>query len=186
MQAMSAHDPHSDSEDGSEAGEECEWLLGFVEPPRKRTDLLRHRFPSKVGGRPAWLDPLHLPTEEQLTCRVTGRPLDFLLQVCGGSTALLWVVVAAQGACDRCCCRCCCRCRCCLHLAASCVLRFFLPGHCHSPAVRGQMPVLQAAGAASTGSPTARLPCSPALTRPQLAFFLSAFVCCQAGLCPGR
>lgn len=69
----------ADSDVESEEG--CDWLLGFVEPPRKRADLLRHRFPSKVGGRPAWLDPLHLPTPEQLTCRVSGKPLDFLLQV---------------------------------------------------------------------------------------------------------
>ena len=77
---MSAHDPHAAGSDSEGEEDECEWLLGFVEPPRKRADLLRHRFPSKVGGRPAWLDPLHLPTEEQLTCRVTGKPLDFLLQ----------------------------------------------------------------------------------------------------------
>ena len=75
---MAARNYGSDSDLESE--EQVEWLLGFVEPPRKRTDLLRHRFPSKVGGRPAWLDPLHLPTEEHLTCRVTGKPLDFLLQ----------------------------------------------------------------------------------------------------------
>lgn len=75
-------DSRPQPESDVEPDEGCEWLLGFVEPPRKRTDLLRHRFPSKVGGRPAWLDPLHLPTEEQLTCRVTGQPLDFLLQVC--------------------------------------------------------------------------------------------------------
>lgn len=36
---------------------------------------------AQVGGRPAWLDPLHLPSPEQLTCRVTGKPLEFLLQV---------------------------------------------------------------------------------------------------------
>lgn len=77
---MSAHDEH-DPDSDAESEDACEWLLGFVEPPRRRTDLLRHRFPSKVGGRPAWLDPLHLPTEEQLTCRVTGKPLDYLLQV---------------------------------------------------------------------------------------------------------
>lgn len=73
--------PAAEESDAEEEEEECEYLLGFVEPPRKRADLLRHRFPSKVGGRPAWLDPLHLPSPEQLTCRVTGKPLEFLLQV---------------------------------------------------------------------------------------------------------
>lgn len=67
-----------ESDDEQEVGE---WNLGFVEPPRRATDLLRHRFPSKVGGRPAWLDPLHLPTADQFTCRATCRPLQFLLQV---------------------------------------------------------------------------------------------------------
>lgn len=56
-------------------------MLGFVDDPETPESLLRHRFPSKVGGRPAWLDPLDLPKREQLTCRISGRPLDFLLQV---------------------------------------------------------------------------------------------------------
>jgi len=34
-----------------------------------------------VGGSPAWLDPVDLPTERQLQCQVTGKPLDFLLQI---------------------------------------------------------------------------------------------------------
>lgn len=83
--AVMARRDGADSDVESEEG--CDWLLGFVEPPRKRADLLRHRFPSKVGGRPAWLDPLHLPTPEQLTCRVSGKPLDFLLQVGSGTAA---------------------------------------------------------------------------------------------------
>eukprot|EP00887_Chlorella_sp_A99_P000437 scaffold17.g437.t1 len=70
----------SGSDDDDEpSGLEC--LLGFVEPPERPADLLRHRFPSKLGGRPAWLDPLHLPTAAQLACRVTGQRMDFLLQV---------------------------------------------------------------------------------------------------------
>lgn len=92
-----------------------QWLLGFVEEAEPAA-LLRHRFPSKAGGRPvrasflgfdlsssvrmsrlqatptvlplmachtaaqAWLNPVHLPTAEQLTCNITSKPLDFLLQ----------------------------------------------------------------------------------------------------------
>ena len=74
----SRKEPEVDSDEELGAGE---WNLGFVEPPRKATDVLRHRFPSKVGGRPAWLDPLHLPTADQLTCKATGRAMQFLLQV---------------------------------------------------------------------------------------------------------
>jgi pre-rRNA-processing protein TSR4 len=68
-----------EDDDVTEDGLEC--LLGFVDPPQNPRDLLRHRFPSKVGGRPAWLNPLELPTTHQLTCSVTGQPLRFLLQV---------------------------------------------------------------------------------------------------------
>lgn len=57
------------------------WLLGFIEPPLRQTDLLRHRFPSKVGGRPAWLDPIHLPTIEMLSCPKSDGIMKFLLQV---------------------------------------------------------------------------------------------------------
>lgn len=58
-----------------------EWNLGFVEPPKRPTDLYRHRFPSKVGGRPAWLNPVQLPAGDQLRCKATGQQLQFLLQV---------------------------------------------------------------------------------------------------------
>ncbi|XP_067900315.1 programmed cell death protein 2 [Heterodontus francisci] len=53
--------------------------LGFVEraaPAR----LLSSQFPSKVGGRPAWLS-LQLPGPERLQCGGCARPLLFLLQV---------------------------------------------------------------------------------------------------------
>lgn len=58
-----------------------QWNLGFVDPLTDPKKLLRHRLCSKVGGRPAWLDPVHLPTPEQLTCKGTGTPYNFLLQV---------------------------------------------------------------------------------------------------------
>jgi hypothetical protein len=32
-----------------------QYMLGFVDDPEKPTDLLRHRFPSKVGGVPVSL-----------------------------------------------------------------------------------------------------------------------------------
>lgn len=77
MSPRKENDPDSSSEDEAGLG----WLLGFVEPPLRKTDLLRHRFPSKVGGRPAWLDPLHLPTPDQLVCPISRKHLSFLLQV---------------------------------------------------------------------------------------------------------
>ena len=94
-----------------------QWLLGFLEEPDDVKSLLRHTFPSKVGGRPvcptstadmapyacsqtsiydclikqrsellmrvqAWLDPVAIPPQNALISRPSGRPLNFLLQVC--------------------------------------------------------------------------------------------------------
>eukprot|EP00878_Enallax_costatus_P023023 GHUV01024470.1.p1 GENE.GHUV01024470.1~~GHUV01024470.1.p1 ORF type:complete len:305 (+),score=72.67 GHUV01024470.1:738-1652(+) len=75
---MPGRPEHADSE---EQQDELTYMLGYVDYPDKPTDLLRHRFPSKVGGVPAWLDPLNLPTAQQLTCSVTGQTMRFLLQV---------------------------------------------------------------------------------------------------------
>ncbi|XP_020041662.1 programmed cell death protein 2 isoform X2 [Castor canadensis] len=54
--------------------------LGFVEKaPAWR--LRSEQFPSKVGGRPAWLGASGLPGPGALSCARCGRPLAFLLQV---------------------------------------------------------------------------------------------------------
>ncbi|KFM23208.1 Programmed cell death protein 2 [Auxenochlorella protothecoides] len=74
-------DAEAISEDEDVEEEEHEWLLGFVETPLSPESLLRHRFPSKLGGRPAWLDPLRLPSPAQLAGPDEGSPLSFLLQV---------------------------------------------------------------------------------------------------------
>ncbi|SPR01306.1 unnamed protein product (mitochondrion) [Plasmodiophora brassicae] len=49
--------------------------------PKSQSDLYRHRFPSKVGGKPAWLNPCHLPNPAQLQCGQCNRPLKFLAQI---------------------------------------------------------------------------------------------------------
>ncbi|XP_028359781.1 programmed cell death protein 2 isoform X1 [Phyllostomus discolor] len=54
--------------------------LGFVEAaPAWR--LRSEQFPSKVGGRPAWLGEAGLPGPAELACARCGRPLAFLLQL---------------------------------------------------------------------------------------------------------
>ncbi|XP_051866929.1 programmed cell death protein 2 [Pristis pectinata] len=53
--------------------------LGFVEPAAPAR-LVSSQFPSKVGGRPAWLS-LELPGPERLRCGGCAQPLTFLLQV---------------------------------------------------------------------------------------------------------
>lgn len=54
--------------------------LGFSEPSEPHL-LGRHHFPSKLGGRPAWLDPLNLPPPSQVTCQHCHQPLTFLCQL---------------------------------------------------------------------------------------------------------
>lgn len=54
--------------------------LGFAEEaPAWR--LRSEQFPSKVGGRPAWLGAAGLPGPGALACSRCGRALAFLLQV---------------------------------------------------------------------------------------------------------
>lgn len=54
--------------------------LGFVE----KTDshfLCSFHFPSKVGGKPAWLSLSPLPSNKDLECSKCGKILSFLMQV---------------------------------------------------------------------------------------------------------
>ena len=55
--------------------------LGFVEKVRDPSELSSAFFPSKVGGKPEWLDLQNLPSPETLSCGHCKSPLVFLLQV---------------------------------------------------------------------------------------------------------
>ena len=55
--------------------------LGFVETPEDLQLLTSPHFPSKVGGKPAWLDHVHLPSPEDIACGSCQKPMTFLLQV---------------------------------------------------------------------------------------------------------
>ncbi|XP_039136827.1 programmed cell death protein 2 [Dioscorea cayenensis subsp. rotundata] len=70
-----------DEDDEEEEEDEEGVTLGFVEKPKNPRSLLRHLFPSKAGGVPAWLDPVDLPPESARTCGFCGDPLQFLLQI---------------------------------------------------------------------------------------------------------
>ncbi|TNN56291.1 Programmed cell death protein 2 [Liparis tanakae] len=54
--------------------------LGFLEEAEPWR-LLSPQFPSKVGGKPAWLSQTGLPPEPGLECDICRLPLAFLLQV---------------------------------------------------------------------------------------------------------
>ncbi len=55
--------------------------LGFVQKCADCAKLRSHYFPSKVGGKPAWLVLLNLPKTNELCCLNCGKPCVFLLQV---------------------------------------------------------------------------------------------------------
>uniref|UniRef100_A0A2N9EUI5 MYND-type domain-containing protein n=1 Tax=Fagus sylvatica TaxID=28930 RepID=A0A2N9EUI5_FAGSY len=76
-----AMDDDDDDDDDDDEEEEEFATLGFVEKPKTRWSLLRHLFPSKAGGVPAWLDPVHLPSGKSCVCDTCGEPLQFVLQV---------------------------------------------------------------------------------------------------------
>lgn len=55
-------------------------ILGFLEEA-EAWQLQSPQFPSKVGGKPAWLSQSDLPSLADLACGVCQRPTAFLLQV---------------------------------------------------------------------------------------------------------
>ncbi|KAM4602481.1 programmed cell death protein 2 [Polymixia lowei] len=62
------------------ATERREVVLGFVEDA-EAWQLRSQQFPSKVGGRPAWLSFRDLPSLPGLECETCRLPVAFLLQV---------------------------------------------------------------------------------------------------------
>ena len=55
--------------------------LGFLEECESPEELTSSNLPSKVGGKPAWLDPICLPSSEQLACKECQKPCVLLLQI---------------------------------------------------------------------------------------------------------
>ncbi|KAM3962244.1 zinc finger protein RP-8 [Aphomia sociella] len=54
--------------------------IGFLE--EKSSGLLHPRFfPSKVGGKPAWLNLQNIPSPTELTCKICSDPMIFLCQI---------------------------------------------------------------------------------------------------------
>lgn len=77
----SEHDETGDTSDDEEEEEEEVELVGNLGDPPSRDErklLTRSNFPSKVGGKPAWLVPQSLPDTK---CKACGRPMRFLMQV---------------------------------------------------------------------------------------------------------
>ncbi len=53
-------------------------LLGYLEDPVHKYSLRRDYFPSKAGGRPAWLNPKDLP---EIKCKHCDSQMKFLIQL---------------------------------------------------------------------------------------------------------
>ncbi|XP_044981825.1 programmed cell death protein 2 isoform X1 [Hordeum vulgare subsp. vulgare] len=81
MDVAAAASGYDDDDEDEDEDEEAEVMLGFLEKPKHPGLLLRHLFPSKAGGIPAWLDPVNLPSGNSRCCGFCGEPLHFVLQI---------------------------------------------------------------------------------------------------------
>lgn len=65
--------------DGKMSGSSVD--LGFLDKCDDSWLLTNTYFPSKVGGRPAWLDVESIPENDRLKCNECGKQFTFLCQV---------------------------------------------------------------------------------------------------------
>ena len=73
-------DEASSSSSDDDENDDLEWDLGFLEERKDTTSLHAIYFPSKVGGKPEWLDPSVNP-KQMVEANETKRRMDFLLQI---------------------------------------------------------------------------------------------------------
>lgn len=73
-------DEASSSSSDDDTNDDLEWDLGFLEKREDATALHAIYFPSKVGGKPEWLDPSVNP-KQMVELNETKRRMDFLLQI---------------------------------------------------------------------------------------------------------
>ena len=73
-------DEASSSSSDDDENDDLEWDLGFLEEREETTSLHAIYFPSKVGGKPEWLDPSVNP-KQMVEANETKRRMDFLLQI---------------------------------------------------------------------------------------------------------
>eukprot|EP00741_Cyanophora_paradoxa_P017275 tig00020961_g16685.t1 len=82
--APPASDPERASDDEGEEEEaprQGPAQIAYAIEPRSLHLLKRKFFPSKVGGKPAWLSPIGVPGRDALRCGSCQKPLTFLMQV---------------------------------------------------------------------------------------------------------
>lgn len=82
-------DVDDDDDDDDEQEGQDSWQLGFIDEDSMEFPVFNFKTQpwgdwdgGKVGGFPSWLNPLDLPSAQDLSCNVCSNPLRFLLQVC--------------------------------------------------------------------------------------------------------
>lgn len=70
--------------------DKCDIDLGFAEECEPWL-LTNTYFPSKIGGRPAWLDLDNLPKPDEMKCLKCSESLVFLCQVCWSTWLNLYI-----------------------------------------------------------------------------------------------
>jgi len=79
---LSREEPAFSKESHTSLGSLREIQLGFVVPEEESTAFLQSPFfPSKVGGKPAWLEPVNLPETDQIKCPQCTKQMSFLMQI---------------------------------------------------------------------------------------------------------
>jgi pre-rRNA-processing protein TSR4 len=77
-------DGEDDDEDDVDTQGSSEVQLGFIESEQNLL-FADHNWRKwdggRVGGRPVWLDPVHLPAAQSLLCGCCRQPMLFLLQI---------------------------------------------------------------------------------------------------------
>ncbi|KAJ2262480.1 hypothetical protein EV176_006456, partial [Coemansia sp. RSA 451] len=53
--------------------------LGYAEPVD--AEFAQDPFPSKIGGKPRWLDPRHALSADRVVCDECGKPMVLLMQL---------------------------------------------------------------------------------------------------------
>ncbi|KAK5581241.1 hypothetical protein RB653_001272 [Dictyostelium firmibasis] len=56
-------------------------VLGFTEKDFNKSQLTSNYFPTKVGGKPVWLDLSNIPKREELFCEKCSKQMAFLMQI---------------------------------------------------------------------------------------------------------
>lgn len=97
-----------DNDSDSDFGDETGVQIGYLEPVEKPLHINASHFPSKVGGKPMWLNPKEALSVEDVQCGVCQEAMYLLLQLYTPFEEIqhayhryLYVYICANGACHQ-------------------------------------------------------------------------------------